>query len=251
MSRQGDPFSLAGRRALVTGGGSGLVRGMAEGLAEAGAQVCVLGRSANVHEAAETIGAIAVLANLTDRGELRRGFDEAVGRLGGLDIMVTSHGEVHPGPAIEQPLERWDEVIESNLSAVFELCQLAGRIFLPQAHGKIINVASMLSFSGGLNASSYAASKGGVAQLTKALATEWSGKGVNVNAIAPGYLKTKMNAHIWRDDPVRSEQILARLPVGRWGEPSDLKGPVVFLASAASDYLHGVVMPVDGGYLAR
>jgi 2-dehydro-3-deoxy-D-gluconate 5-dehydrogenase len=246
-----DQFSLAGRRALVTGGGSGLGRGMAEGLAEAGAQVCILGRSANVDEAAQAIGAVAVRANLTDRVELRRGFDEAVERLEGLDILVTSHGEVHSGPAVDHPLDRWDDVVESNLTAVFELCQLAGRIFLAQSRGKIINVASMLSFFGGLNVVSYAASKGGVAQLTKALANEWSGQGINVNAIAPGYLKTKMNAHIWRDNPARSEQILARLPSGRWGEPSDLKGPVVFLASPASDYLHGVVLPVDGGFLAR
>jgi 2-dehydro-3-deoxy-D-gluconate 5-dehydrogenase len=246
-----DQFSLAGRRALVTGGGSGLGRGMAEGLAEAGAQVCILGRSANVDEAAQAIGAVAVRANLTDRVELRRGFDEAVERLEGLDILVTSHGEVHSGPAVDHPLDRWDDVVESNLTAVFELCQLAGRIFLAQSRGKIINVASMLSFFGGLNVVSYAASKGGVAQLTKALANEWSGQGINVNAIAPGYLKTKMNAHIWRDNPARSEQILARLPSGRWGEPSDLKGPVVFLASPASDYLHGIVLPVDGGFLAR
>src|SRR6185437_10563820 len=132
-------------------------------------------------------------------------------------------------------LDAWDRVLETNVTAVLELCQLAGRIFLDQGHGKIVNIASMLSFSGGLNVVSYSASKGGVAQLTKALANEWAPQGVNVNAIAPGYIKTNLNARIWRDDPVRSEQILTRLPAGRWGEPSDLKGAIVFLCSAASD----------------
>jgi 2-deoxy-D-gluconate 3-dehydrogenase len=158
---------------------------------------------------------------------------------------------VHAEPARDHDLDRWDQVLEANLTAVFELCQLAGRVFLDQGQGKIVNIASMLSFSGGLNVVSYSSSKGGIAQLTKALANEWAAKGVNVNAIAPGYLQTKLNAHIWRDDPDRAGQILARLPAGRWGDPSDLKGAVVFLASAASDYLHGVILPVDGGWLAR
>lgn len=244
-------FSLAGRRALVTGGGSGLGRAMVEGLGDAGARVAVLGRSENVDETAKALGAIAVRTDLIDRVDLQRGFNEAVERLGRLDVIVISHGDVHAGPAIEHPLDRWDEVIEGNLTAVFELCQLAGRVFLAQGYGKIVNIASMLSFFGGLNAVSYAASKGGGAQLTKAPANEWAGRSVNVNAIAPGYLKTKMNAAIWRDDPVRAEQIRARLPSGRCGEPGDLKGPVVFLSSAASDYLHGVILPVDGGFLSR
>ena len=164
---------------------------------------------------------------------------------------MTCHGDVHAAPAVDHPLDRWDDVVESNLTAVFELAQLAGRRYLAQGSGKVINVASMLSFSGGLNVASYAAAKGGVAQLTKALANEWAPHGVNVNAIAPGYLKTNLNAHIWRDDPARAEQILARIPAGRWGEPGDLEGTAIFLASRASDYLHGVILPVDGGYLSR
>ena len=244
-------FSLQGQRALVTGGGGGLGRAMAEGLREAGATVAVLGRSQSVDDVAASIGGIAIRADLSDRVALRQGFEEAVRRLGGLDVIVMSHGVVHTATAAEHAVEQWDDVLEVNLTAVFQLCQLSGRIFLDQGHGKIINVASMLSFSGGINVVSYAASKGAVAQLTKALANEWGGRGVNVNAIAPGYLKTRMNEHIWRDDATRSQQILARLPAGRWGEPSDLKGTVVFLASGASEYLHGVVLPVDGGFLAR
>jgi 2-deoxy-D-gluconate 3-dehydrogenase len=246
-----DQFSLNGRRALVTGGAGGLGRAMSEALLEAGAKVAILGRSAGTDEVAEAIGGVSVRADVSDRVDLRRGFDEAVSGLGGLDILVTSHGDVHVEPAAQHALARWDNVIEVNLAAVFQLCQLAGAIFLDQGRGKIINIASMLSFSGGLNVPSYAASKGGVAQLTKALANEWAGQGVNVNAIAPGYIRTPLNAHLWRDDPVRSEQILTRLPVGRWGDPADLKGTAVFLASPASDYLHGAIVPVDGGWLAR
>jgi 2-deoxy-D-gluconate 3-dehydrogenase len=246
-----DLFALTGRRALVTGGGGGLGRAMAEGLTEAGATVAVLGRSESVEQAAAELGGVAVRADLADRGDLRRGFDDAVQRLGGLDVLVTSHGIGRVSAALEHELDDWDDVLEVNLTSVFELCQLAGRIMIGQAGGKIVNVASMLSFSGGLKVSSYAASKGGVAQLTKALANEWAPFGVNVNAIAPGYVKTQLNTHLWRDDPERSAQILARIPAGRWGEPSDLKGAAVFLASPASDYLHGVILPVDGGWLAR
>src|SRR2546428_4952979 len=246
-----DHFRLSGRRALVTGGGGGLGRAMAGALREAGATVAVLGRSEGAGRAAVELGGFAVRAALGDRADLRRGFDEAVQRLGGLDVLVTSHGIGRIFDALDHELSDWDAVLEVNLTSVFELCQLAGRIMVEQASGKIVNVASMLSFSGGVKVSSYAASKGGVAQLTKALANEWAAFGVNVNAIAPGYIKTQLNTHIWRDDPERSAQILARLPAGRWGEPSDLEGAVVFLASSASDYLHGVILPVDGCWLAR
>jgi 2-deoxy-D-gluconate 3-dehydrogenase len=246
-----DAFALAGRRTLVTGGSGGLGRAMAEALAAAGANVAVLGRSERIEQAARELGGPAVRADLSDRGDLRRGFDEAVEALGGLDVLVTSHGIGRPAEALDHTLDDWDEVLEVNLTSVFRLCQLAGRIMVDQRRGKIVNVASMLSFSGGLRVASYAASKGGVAQLTKALANEWAPHGVNVNAIAPGYVKTQLNAHIWRDDPERAASIVARIPAGRWGEPSDLGGAAVFLASAASDYLHGVILPVDGGWLAR
>lgn len=244
-------FDLAGRRALVTGGGGGLGAGMAEALAAAGARVAVLGRSETASETAARVGGVAVRADLADRGELRRGFAEAVEALGGLDVLVAGHGTLHAGPALELGLDAWDDTLEVNLTSVFALCRLAGELMVPRGAGKIVTVASMLSFQGGLNASAYAASKGGVAQLTKALANEWAPHGVNVNAIAPGYVKTALNRHIWHDDPARSEAVLARLPAGRWGEPSDLAGAVVFLASPASDYVHGIVLPVDGGWLTR
>jgi 2-deoxy-D-gluconate 3-dehydrogenase len=246
-----DLFDLTGRRALVTGGGGGLGRGMAEALVEAGAAVAVLGRSESAEQAAAELGGVAVRADLANRDDLRRGFDEAVERLGGLDILVNSHGIGRAADAVDHELADWDDVIEVNLTATFELCQLAGRIMLELGSGKIVNVASVVSFQGGLRVSSYAASKGGIATLTMALANEWAPHGVNVNAIAPGYFKTQLNARIWRDDPERMAQITARIPVGRWGEPSELGGAIVFLSSAASDYVHGAILPVDGGWLGR
>ena len=245
------PFDLTGRRALVTGGGGGIGRGLARALVDAGASVAVLGRSESADEAAAELGGIAVRADLADRDDLRRGFAEAVARLGGLDILVASHGIGRAADAVDHDLADWDEVIEVNLTATFELCQLAGRIMIEQGSGKIVNIASVLSFQGGLRVSSYAASKGGVSQLTMALANEWAPHGVNVNAIAPGYVKTALNARIWRDDPERTAQINVRIPAGRWGEPADIGGAVVFLSSAASDYVQGVTLPVDGGWLSR
>jgi 2-deoxy-D-gluconate 3-dehydrogenase len=244
------PFDLGGRRALVTGGSGGIGLGISEALAAAGASVAVLGRSDAAEAAAARVDGIAVRADLSDRDDLQSGFAAAVGALGGLDVLVASHGTLHAGPALETPLEDWDDTLEVNLTAVFELCRLAGALMVPRGSGKIVTIASMLSFQGGFRAAAYSASKGGVAQLTKALANEWAPHGVNVNAIAPGYVKTALNAHIWRD-PERSESILTRLPAGRWGEPSDLAGAAVFLASPASDYVHGIVLPVDGGWLGR
>jgi 2-dehydro-3-deoxy-D-gluconate 5-dehydrogenase len=244
-------FDLNGRRALVTGGGSGIGAGIAEALAGAGARVAVLGRSATVDEVADRVHGIAVRADLSQRDELRRGFTDAVAALGGLDVLVTSHGTLHAGPAEDLGIGAWDDTLEVNLTSVFELCQLAAREMLAGGAGKIITIASMLSFQGGFRAAAYASSKGGVAQLTKALANEWAPHGINVNAIAPGYVQTALNAHIWRDDPERCRAVLDRLPAGRWGEPTDLAGAAVFLSSPASDYVHGIVLPVDGGWLAR
>jgi 2-deoxy-D-gluconate 3-dehydrogenase len=246
-----DAFELTGQRALVTGGGGGLGQGIVEALAGAGARIAVLGRSETTDDVAARVDGIGIRADLSDRAQLRRGFAEAVAALGGLDVLVSCHGNVHAAPALELALEDWDDTVEVNLTSVFELCQLAGAIMVPHGAGKIVTIASMLSFQGGFGAAAYAASKGGVAQLTKALANEWAGSGVNVNAIAPGYVKTPLNRHIWRDDPARSDAVLARLPAGRWGEPADLAGAVVFLASRAADYVHGIVLPVDGGWLAR
>lgn len=247
--------ALAGRRVIVTGGNGGIGKGIARGMVDAGARVAIIGRKENVPTVATELSepgreAIGIRADLANRRQLRAAFDEAVEGLGGLDVLVNSHGIARVAEAADHPIETWDETIETNLTSVFELCQLAGRIMVPQKSGKIISVASMYFFFGGLKVVAYSASKGGVAQLTKALCNEWAPHGINVNAIAPGYVKTNLNEHVW-GDPVRSAEIVSRLPCGRWAEPEDMAGPAVFLASAASDYLHGVILPVDGGFMAR
>ncbi len=248
-------FDLTGKKAIVTGAAGGLAHGMAEGLLEAGAQVAIIDISGNTAQAAEEFRrrgfqAWAVQADLGDRESLERGFGRAVELLGGsLDILVPAAGIQRRSKSEEFSMEDWDAVLNINLSAVFMLCQLAGRIFLRQKSGKIINIASMLSFFGGYTVPAYAASKGGVAQLTKALSNEWARHGINVNAIAPGYMATQMNTGLLADQ-ARNEQITARIPAGRWGTPEDVKGVAVFLASPASAYLNGAVIPVDGGYLS-
>jgi len=248
-------FSLTGKKAIVTGGAAGLGRGMAEALHEAGAEVCIVDVSAKTAGVAAELGASgprtgAVVADLARRGEVERSFREALAFLGGLDIIVNDAGTQARHKSEEFPLEDWDRVIEVNLTAVFRFCQFAGQVMLAQGHGKIINVASMLSFFGGLTVPAYAASKGGVAQLTKTLSNEWAPRGVCVNAVAPGWMATALTNAL-QGNPQREPDILARIPMHRWGTPEDLKGTVVFLASAASDYISGIVLPVDGGYLAR
>ena len=243
-------FSVAGKKALVTGGTIGLGRGMAEALVEDGAKVAIVGRSERLYAAAKEIGAVPLRANLSDRAQALAVVDRAVEALGGLDILVNNAGAQRRHPSEEFPLEDWDYVLSVNLHAVWILAQSAGRYMLAQTHGKIINVASMMCFFGGYTIPAYAASKGGVAQLTKALSNEWAGRGVNVNAIAPGYMNTEMNAALV-GNPDREPLILSRIPAGRWGLPEDMKGAMLFLASAASDYVHGTIIPVDGGYLGR
>ena len=255
-------FSLAGNRALVTGGGGDLGAAMAGALHRAGAEVVLVGRSQTV-ETARGLMAIgragepappdvhASIADLTAEGGCVQAVAEAVQLMGGLDILLVAHGtSAGRGPSLETTSVDWATVMDTNLASVFYLCREAGGIMTRQGHGKIITIASMLSFFGGVRAAGYAASKGGVAQLTKSLANEWGPLGVNVNAIAPGFMKTRLTAHVW-GDPVRYEQTLARIPAGRWGAPGDLAGVAVFLASGASDYVHGAIIPVDGGYLAR
>jgi 2-deoxy-D-gluconate 3-dehydrogenase len=248
-------FQLEGMRALVTGGATGIGRAAVVALAEAGADVAVVGHS---HDPAQTCHAIEALGRraLSFRGDLnqaafRNGIVEGILQAWGrLDILVNCAGTIARTPAADISEEGWDQVIELNLTTLFRLCQRAGRVMIGQKRGKIINVASLLSFSGGIGVPSYAASKGGVAQVTKALANEWAKFGVNVNAIAPGYILTDLTRVLY-EDPVRSPQISGRIPAGRWGSPDDLKGAFVFLASRAADYIHGHVLVVDGGWMAR
>lgn len=251
-----EAFSLKGKNALVTGSRTGLGAGMALGLAEAGANVVIHNREESgmdeVCAAACRAGvrAVRALADVSDPQACRDLIALTVRELGSIDILVNNAGIIRRTPAADYSEEDWTDVIETNLNSVFRLCQLAGRHMLEQGSGKIINIASLLAFQGGVFVPAYAAAKGAVAQLTKALANEWAPKGINVNAIAPGYMTTNNTAPL-RADAVRSRQILDRIPAGRWGTPQDLAGAVVYLASPASDYLHGHVLVVDGGWMAR
>jgi 2-dehydro-3-deoxy-D-gluconate 5-dehydrogenase len=249
-------FDLTGKVALVTGASRGLGAAMAIALADAGADVAL---HASEQPAGKTEAAIlnrgrqtrCFTANLGRREETARLVPDVVSAFGRLDILVNNAGTIHRRPAAEHPDDMWDEVIEVNLSSVFRLSRAAGAHMLDEGRGgKIVNVASLLAFQGGITVPGYAAAKGGVAQLTKALANEWAGRRINVNAIAPGYMKTD-NTSALQTDPVRSRQIGERIPAGRWGEPEDLAGAVVFLAAPASDYVNGHVLVVDGGWLGR
>ena len=250
-------FDLTGRKAIVTGATRGLGRGMAEGLMEAGCEVVVVGSSASALSVAEEFrskgfACHGLAVDLSEREQRRAGFAQAVELLGGhLDSLVNGAGIQRRHFGEEFPIEDWDAVLEVNLTAAFDLCQMAGQQFIRQnSKGKIINIASMLSFFGGYTVPAYAASKGGVAQLTKALSNEWTGKGINVNAIAPGYMATEMNTALLNDEG-RNTEILGRIPAHRWGTPDDMKGLCIFLASDASDYIAGAVIPCDGGYLCK
>lgn len=248
-------FDLNGKVALVTGAARGLGQAIAVGLAEAGADVAVHTNSTDASEtikAIESIGrkALLVTANLGDAKQLPGVVQQVVGHFGKIDILVNNAGIIRRTPAAEHAESDWHDVLRLNLDSVFFLSQLAGREMIKQGSGKIINIASMLSFQGGVNVPGYTASKHGVAGVTKALANEWASKGVQVNAIAPGYMATD-NTQQLRDDEVRSRQILERIPAGRWGTGEDLKGPAIFLASSASDYMSGEVLCVDGGWMTR
>lgn len=250
-----DLFSLAGKTALVTGSSRGLGAGIARALAEAGAQVALHGSQSVPQSTLDAISGIgprtiAVTGDVSKPETCTRLIDEVIAAFGKIDILVNNAGTIRRSPAAEHPLEDWRFVLDTNLSSVFLLSQAAGRHMLAQGSGKIINIASLLTFQGGVFVPSYAAAKGGVGQLTKAFANEWASKGVNVNAIAPGYMETDNTAQL-RADSTRSRQILERIPAGRWGHPDDLAGAAIFLASRASDYVHGHVLTVDGGWLAR
>ena len=248
-------FDLHGKTALVTGSSRGLGLGVAVALAEAGARVALHGSTAVPISAIEEVAKlspelIAVTGDVSDPNACKAIVEQVAARFGGIDILVNNAGTIRRSPAAEHSWEDWNAVVETNLSSVFRLTQLAGKHMLARGSGKIINIASLLTFQGGVFVPSYAAAKGGVGQLTKAFANEWASKGINVNAIAPGYMETDNTAAL-RADPVRARQILERIPAGRWGKPSEIGGAAVFLASRASEYMHGHVLVVDGGWMSR
>jgi|SRR5271166_4506662 len=249
-------FQLHGKNALVTGSHRGLGAAIALALAEAGANVACHGRDPHPGGICADIQALGrrtvyFPGDLAEEHVCPALIEKTVAEFGSLDILVNNAGIIRRAPATEYSSEDWDQVISVDLTAVFHLSQLAARHMFKQAtQGKILNIASVLSFQGGILVPAYAAAKGGVVQLTRAFANEWASKGINVNAIAPGYMATD-NTTALRNDPLRSRQILERIPAGRWGEPADLAGAAVFLCSPASDYVHGHVLAVDGGWLSR
>ncbi len=248
-------FRLDGQRALVTGASKGIGAAIALALAEAGADVACHGNSRAPDETAERVRALgrqalAVRGDLGSREAAPAIVEATLAKFERIDILVNNAGTIRRAPAVEFSEADWDLVLDVNLRSVFRLCQLAGRGMLERGHGKIVNIASLLSFQGGITVPAYAASKGAVAQLTKALSNEWAGRGVNVNAIAPGYIRTDNTAALQADE-TRNRQILERIPAGRWGDVGDLTGAAVFLASPASNYVNGHVLAVDGGWLGR
>lgn len=248
-------FSLSEQVALVTGASGGIGAAIAVGLARAGADVACHGNTRPPDatcEEARSAGrrAHALYGDLADRATPAALVRETLSRFGRIDILVNNAGTIRRAPSLAVSHDDWDAVIQVNLSSVFRLAQAAGGHMLERGRGKIVNVASLLSFQGGVNVAAYAASKGGVTQLTKALANEWAPKGVNVNAIAPGYVRTD-NTSALQNDVARNRQIVERIPAGRWGEPADMAGAAVFLCSGASDYVHGHVLVVDGGWMGR
>jgi 2-deoxy-D-gluconate 3-dehydrogenase len=248
------PFDLTGKAAIVTGANTGIGQAIAVALAGAGADVALAGRSPADETAARIRelgrGAVPIEADLATTAPVQKVVDETLAAFGRLDILVNNAGIIRRADAVDFSEADWDTVIDTNLKSLFFLCQAAGRQMLAQGGGKIVNIASLLSFQGGIRVPSYAAAKSGVAGLTKALANEWAGRGVNVNAIAPGYIATSNTAALQADE-TRNRQILERIPAGRWGDPKDISGAAVFLASSAADYVNGHVLAVDGGWLGR
>jgi 2-dehydro-3-deoxy-D-gluconate 5-dehydrogenase len=247
-------FDLSGKVALVTGGNTGLGQGVAVALAKAGADIAVAGIVPADDTAAQVraLGRrfIDIQANLIAIEPIPRVIAETLSGLGRLDILVNNAGLIRRADAVDFSEQDWDDVMNVNIKSAFFMCQAAGRHFIANGGGKIINIASMLSFQGGIRVPSYTASKSGIAGITRLLANEWGNRGISVNAIAPGYMATDNTAQL-RADAERSKAILDRIPAGRWGEASDLAGAAVFLASRASDYVNGAIIPVDGGWLAR
>ena len=251
-----DQFKLNDRVALVTGASTGLGAAIAIALAQAGAHVTCHGNTRSPESTCDQIQGLggvahAITGDLSKQETARALVDQTLARFDRIDILINNAGTIRRSPAADYSDEDWDTVIEVNLSSVFRLSKLAGKHMIESGRGgKIVNIASLLSFQGGITVPAYAASKGGVAQLTKALANEWAQHGINVNAIAPGYMRTANTAALQADE-TRNRQILERIPAGRWGEPEDLAGAAVFLSSSASDYVNGHILVVDGGWLGR
>jgi 2-deoxy-D-gluconate 3-dehydrogenase len=249
-----DLFDLSGRVAVVTGGATGLGAGMAIGLAGAGADLVLVDRkeSEETARSVRQLGrkAVPLVVDLSTMAGVNAVVAEALKSFGKIDILINNAGIIRRVPALDFPERDWDDVMAVNAKTVFFLSQAVARDMMSRRKGKIINIASLLSFTGGITVPSYSASKGAVAQITKALANEWAQHGINVNAIAPGYMVTN-NTENLRKDPERTRSIDERIPAGRWGYPEDLQGAAIFLASKASDYVHGHVLLVDGGWMAR
>ncbi|MEL6671146.1 MAG: 2-dehydro-3-deoxy-D-gluconate 5-dehydrogenase KduD [Bacteroidota bacterium] len=249
-------FSVKNKVALVTGASRGLGQAIAVGLAEAGAVViCSSSREGGTDATLALIRekggtAYGLAADLSQRGEIQDLYHQAVAKAGPIDILVNNGGTIARHPATDFPQEAWDRVLEVNLSAAFFLSQLVGKSMIERQQGKIINIASMLSYSGGITVPAYTASKHGIAGITKALANEWAAHNIQINAIAPGYMRTD-NTQALQDNPERNQAITARIPAGKWGLPEDMVGPVLFLASEASNYVNGTILNVDGGWMAR
>ncbi|QNA82784.1 2-dehydro-3-deoxy-D-gluconate 5-dehydrogenase KduD [Sphingomonas sp. So64.6b] len=249
-----NPFDLGGQVAIVTGANTGIGQSIALALAAAGADIAAVGRT----PAEETVARVRALgrraeivsADLSTIEPVQRVVDETIAKLGRLDILVNNAGIIRRADSVDFTEEDWDAVIDTNLKSVFFLCQAAGRHMIAQQSGRIINIASMLTFQGGIRVPSYTASKSGIGGLTKLLANEWAARGVTVNAIAPGYIATN-NTTALRADEARNRSILERIPAGRWGDPEDLGGAAVFLASRSAGYVNGHILAVDGGWLAR
>ena len=254
MSFDPAAFSLAGKTAMITGANTGIGQAIAVALAASGARVVAIGRSP-MDETARLIGGDAkrfhaIRADLSDMDVLQAVVDEAVAWSGGVDILVNNAGLIRRDDALDFTEKDWDAVMDVNLKSLFFLSQAAARHMIPRGGGKMVNIASLLSFQGGIRTASYTASKSGLTGLTRLLSNEWAAKGVNVNAVAPGYVESNNTAPL-REDPERNAEILGRIPVGRWAKPDDIAGAVVFLSSAAADYVHGVTLPVDGGWMGR
>ncbi len=245
-------FDIQGKKSIVTGGKRGIGFEIAKALYDAGCSVVIIDAlpEEELLSGYDRSRITYLKYDLSTENNIQKSFSESIQFLGRVDILVNNAGINKRFFAEDFPVETWKEVLNLNLDTVFHMCQLAGRMMINQGSGKIVNIASMLSFTGGFTASAYAASKGGVAQLTKSLANEWADKGINVNAIAPGFIITELNTQII-DDEKRYNTILSRIPANKWGLPQDMHGTAIFLSSKASDYVNGAILPVDGGYLSR